>query len=283
MSEKTRNELLSAYLDGELTAVERVEVEALLASDAESQQLLEEMRALRVELQQLPSFELASDFSQRVLRQAERSILLAPAPEARRSDWDEDRKRRWTRRLLWPGLAVAAALLISVMTNIVPTSREGARVAVAPERSTETPALRALPETPARDGAAFEGGAAAVRSVDEAPGAARRLDKSMTTFDSPALQSDEIEAAELMIVEAEVDPQALRERVFEKLLAGQQIVWEEHEAREEEGESTDEAAVEYVYVEAPLEQIEGALAEMQAQPSQFVSVKVDRPRPIVGR
>ena len=45
MNDVPDTELLSAYLDGELTADEQVRVEQILAASAEARQLLEELRA----------------------------------------------------------------------------------------------------------------------------------------------------------------------------------------------------------------------------------------------
>ena len=50
MSDETNHELLSAYLDGELTADERQRVEQLLAESAECRQVYDELRALRTSL-----------------------------------------------------------------------------------------------------------------------------------------------------------------------------------------------------------------------------------------
>jgi anti-sigma factor RsiW len=67
------DELLSAYLDGELPADERLRVERLLVEQPESRQLLDELRALRGTLDAVPRYRLESDFAERVLRAAERT------------------------------------------------------------------------------------------------------------------------------------------------------------------------------------------------------------------
>src|SRR3954468_13762120 len=63
--------LLSAYLDGELTAAEKLRVEQLLASSAEARQLVEELSVLRAGLQALPQHRLEASFADRVLQIAE--------------------------------------------------------------------------------------------------------------------------------------------------------------------------------------------------------------------
>jgi hypothetical protein len=75
------DELLSAYLDGELPADERQRVERLLADQPESRQLLDELRALGGTLAVLPRHRLESDFAARVLRAAERTMLSGDASD----------------------------------------------------------------------------------------------------------------------------------------------------------------------------------------------------------
>ena len=75
MIDLPENELFSAYLDGELTAEEQVQVEQLLATSAAARQLMDELRALSATLQALPVHKPQVDLSQRVLRAAERQIL----------------------------------------------------------------------------------------------------------------------------------------------------------------------------------------------------------------
>lgn len=81
MDEMSREELLSAYLDGELTEAQQAEAEELLAQP-EARQLLEELRAMRTALGELPSYRLEADFAQRVLRRAERDMLAGAASES---------------------------------------------------------------------------------------------------------------------------------------------------------------------------------------------------------
>jgi anti-sigma factor RsiW len=75
------DELISAYLDGELSPAEKVRVEEQLMDSAEHRRLFEELKSLRRSLQALPAESLGEDFAARVLRRAERE-LLAEAPAA---------------------------------------------------------------------------------------------------------------------------------------------------------------------------------------------------------
>src|SRR5262245_8256013 len=78
--------LLSAYLDGELTADERAQVDQLLATRAEARQLVEDLRALRAGLQELPQHKLDPDFAQTVLARAEQAASATTVDSTPHSD-----------------------------------------------------------------------------------------------------------------------------------------------------------------------------------------------------
>lgn len=99
-----RFELLSAYIDGEVTAAERQQVEAWLATDPEARQIYERMSCLSDRFQSLP--------------------IPAPAASARAiADGVFDRldTQRQRRNVRWGG-AVAAAL-IAVVSGMTLNSR----------------------------------------------------------------------------------------------------------------------------------------------------------------
>src|SRR6266550_3300798 len=77
------DELLSAYLDGEVTDQERELVERALRESQVAGQSLEEMRRLQADLRGLPRLRLEPDFCDHVLRQAQRTMLLGGGPELR--------------------------------------------------------------------------------------------------------------------------------------------------------------------------------------------------------
>ncbi|HTQ39583.1 MAG TPA: hypothetical protein VMJ32_11170 [Pirellulales bacterium] len=146
MAHSENDILISAYLDGELSAEERARAEQLLSANAEARQLLEELRALRAGLQELPQHRLEIDFAQRVLQKAEGELAhqqglidnttaasipeAAPLPETNQhsnqpafqpaSAGTRHRPsviRRFPvnrRGVVWSLLAVAAAVLIMV-------------------------------------------------------------------------------------------------------------------------------------------------------------------------
>src|ERR1700755_3209992 len=62
------DELLSAYLDDELSPEERAAVEARLASDPDAQQLLHQLRSVSQSVQATPQVPAARDFRAEILR-----------------------------------------------------------------------------------------------------------------------------------------------------------------------------------------------------------------------
>ena len=82
MPDLPHEELLSAYLDGEVSPEERARAERLLAENPDARRLFRQMQALQGSLGGLPQQALPDDFSQRVLRQAERQVLGSGGPSA---------------------------------------------------------------------------------------------------------------------------------------------------------------------------------------------------------
>jgi anti-sigma-K factor RskA len=122
------SELLSAYLDGELTAEEQALVEQRLGESAEFRQLHDELRSLRSSLETLPRHKLGPDFTEAVLRRAERAMLATPAlkpalpqsaePVARAdAPTAQERILRGLRAFRWSIVAIAVALLIMVFNH----------------------------------------------------------------------------------------------------------------------------------------------------------------------
>ena len=71
MSRELHDERISAYLDGELPAGERAEVEELLKTSSSHQQVLAELTSLRESLQGLPHYTLGNEFAVRVTSAAQ--------------------------------------------------------------------------------------------------------------------------------------------------------------------------------------------------------------------
>lgn len=118
MLKRDRFELLSAYLDGEVTAAERKQVEEWLANDPESQRLYERLLKLRSSFQTIPV--------PAAQQPVEQTIELVYQQVDRRS-------RR--RAVVWSGSAIAAVVLGAVST-VLPT-RQLLQIAQSPQQEIE--------------------------------------------------------------------------------------------------------------------------------------------------
>ena len=216
MKEVPENELLSAYLDGELTAAEQVEVERLLAASPAARQLLEELRALSSTLQTLPQHKLGEDISQRVLRIAERRMLTEPAApgelpvpsEGHRNDPPNGRPsltpaailRRLlnSRALVWSSLAVVVAVMLMVMDPGRQDRPAGDGIAVrepadhAAER--EEPSIREVPKggQPADQARPRQSDPATMAETHDKQGS-RSLSGDTPSLDTGAGPSDQVD------------------------------------------------------------------------------------------
>jgi hypothetical protein len=131
------DELLSAYLDGELSPAERARVEERLVVDPVARQMLDELRSVSEAMQGLPRQDVGEDLSGAILSLAEQSRRSLDIPTeagaaaiGASSNGDEPAAAtvtprssgteaihqlpigRTRRGWVWAGLAVAAALLI---------------------------------------------------------------------------------------------------------------------------------------------------------------------------
>ena len=101
--EGDRFELLSAYLDGEVTPAERRQVQEWLDNDRQTQRLYTRLLRLRQGIQNLP-LPREQQSAQQIADQVFQSI---------------DRRQRWRRALVWGGGAIAA-LFIGVVSGLLP-------------------------------------------------------------------------------------------------------------------------------------------------------------------
>jgi hypothetical protein len=116
--ENSDNELLSAFIDGELTAAERAAVERRLQDDPQARAMVSELRTVSQTLLSLPKQELGTDLREAVLQQAVVRAEQAPVVAGG--------ARRWA----WAALALAAALLLTAY--LPETDHDQPRVAQAP-------------------------------------------------------------------------------------------------------------------------------------------------------
>ena len=122
MNDLPQNELLSAYLDGELTAAEQAEVERLLATDPAARQLLDELRRsarrcnpCRTEARRRPepagvAGGRTADAHRGRARPGPVARAAAPVPRLRAFVGRFVNRRT----LVWTGLAVAIAMMITI-------------------------------------------------------------------------------------------------------------------------------------------------------------------------
>ena len=110
------DELLSAYLDGEVTAEERAAVETRLAASEADRRLLEELQALRGEFQSLPKAAVAEGFADRVVRTA---VAAKGSEAAQVTPASTAGATRFKRSFHWSYWAAAAALGLAVCAMVI--------------------------------------------------------------------------------------------------------------------------------------------------------------------
>ena len=153
-----REELISAYLDGELSDEEQQQVMQLLSEDEAARQLFADFQSLRSSLRSslraLPADPVDHAFSKEVLERVEQ--VSPEQPKATPSPAPREPTFR-PRMLLWPAMAIAAAIMLMVFYE-EPTSNDQqsldatlqngllARLDDAPKG----PAMMAKPQQPPR-------------------------------------------------------------------------------------------------------------------------------------
>jgi hypothetical protein len=136
-------ELLSAYVDGELTAAERALVEERLRSDPTAAALVEELRTLSSAIKSLPRETLGRDLRAGVLAEVAQARadldLHGPAAQSHAITLPLTPVDRWTgirRGLVWSALAIAATVLIAIFqpAELSQDERDLARAEVEVEK-----------------------------------------------------------------------------------------------------------------------------------------------------
>lgn len=112
-------ELVSAYLDGELSSDERAFVEQQLAQSDEYRQLYQQLQRQHEQLQSLPRHRLSADFSDKLVKRLEALKATQPAPATGAAGRKTSRPsggRRFTWNVVL-GIAstIAAGLLIAMV------------------------------------------------------------------------------------------------------------------------------------------------------------------------
>ena len=110
-----REELISAYLDGELSAAEQQQVLQWFSEDEAAHKLFNEFQLLRESLRTLPAEQLNEDFTREVIERVKQgSPEPLPASLSQEVVGRSAETPAWGRILLWPAMAVAAAILLMV-------------------------------------------------------------------------------------------------------------------------------------------------------------------------
>ncbi|HTM53256.1 MAG TPA: zf-HC2 domain-containing protein [Pirellulales bacterium] len=256
MESERQHEMVSAYLDGELAPEERTQVDRWLDESAELRQLRDDLLAVRASLRRLPGHKAPRDFSAMVedaSTNGTQDNAAAPAaniePASIGSLWP--RGAGW-RRLAWPAIAIAAALLIMVFDS----NREQPRqVAHAPQENLafqkqpgaagenrEVELERTEPGRDAESDSFLPQSAspmlsqrakpAAVADEAAAPAASAPVDVPLGSAGPAAAgarplgqaRKDSLQRSEVIVFE--VTPDYYRARSFEKLLEGRKIKWD---------------------------------------------------------
>ncbi|NEP11441.1 MAG: Fis family transcriptional regulator [Symploca sp. SIO2C1] len=114
--QRDRFELLSAYIDGEVTAAERYQVQELLSKDPDMQRLYTRLMKLRQGLRQLPV-----------------PTCETTAPETVQKVFSRIDRRRSRKAFIWGGAALAA-LFVSAVSGVFSGNRSFVpQVAQSPE------------------------------------------------------------------------------------------------------------------------------------------------------
>lgn len=247
MAREFPDELLSAHLDGELSDAEREEVERHLAASPSDRQTFEDLKALRGELASLPRAEVRSDFAERVVqaavaeakKQNEARGVVSQAPPVQRHFW-----RRWKNEAMAASLlALAACLLLVVVVDRFSRPEGGGQQppAVGPQQHVAAkPALKDQLLSALANAAPKNRETVVLRlSVGRHVAVAKALDAALGKAGIGALASGAPGAA------------ARIEEAYVRSLAGTKG-----------GDA--EAAEEALFIEAPLADLEGAIANLAA-------------------
>ena len=186
MDENKREELISAYLDGELDAAEHERTAKWIEEDPRAQNLLQELQGLQTAMRELPRHRLENNLTQPVLEQIDaqpaaalysmaaadiqpENIMYATAPAQHtlsepaaighanfelEKPLDHDRRRLY----LWPAVAIAVAVLLMVFSSRDPVEEDrsvarsdlgvGQESAASQEATTRPPSTAAIESKP---------------------------------------------------------------------------------------------------------------------------------------
>jgi len=265
MTREFPDELLSAFLDDELSPAERAQVEKHLATSEADRQLLAELKSLRGDLASLPQAVVSPDFADRVVQaavaEAEKnhgaSATIAPAPVPATAS--RRRSRRWM-----VGAAVAsAAALAACFLLVLQSWRRGVQPQPGPEVVVTPPAP--VQQVLAITDQLINALTASVPSEGEAVVLRLRVGKDVQL------------AAALDAALAKAGISTLAANLPSGAAQWQQAYRRGLEAKYGSAiESSDlAAAAEAVFIDAPFERLESALKEVAASVKQPLQLAAD--------
>jgi len=269
------DELLSAYLDDELSAEERALVESRLTADPTARQMLEQLRHISQTVRGLPQEKVGRDLRETILRRVEATKAGA---QSATSTSDSAAKQhidslptftigRTRRGWIWASLAVAAGLLIMFTQSDSPDDND-LRMVAQPnreeslskvDRGREPASMTAGPEaeplagslatsremaegTPATAPMAIDetSGLAATDSFDslaEAPSEppATELGLSADMATPPREPNGSADDEQLVVVRVLAKPAAIENKAFDKLLVSNGIALDAEQSNGQAG------------------------------------------------
>jgi hypothetical protein len=311
------DELLSAYLDDELSVEERAAVERRLAEDQAARHLLDELRHVSNTVRALPHQPLGRDLRDAVLRRVEdtnrTSAGASAAPASADATIPTFSLGRSRRGWFWASLAVAAGLVIMLLQpndqhddELPPVARHDGEPAVLslppgaaqPDAAPAESSLVTAPPEAGRDALTARGGAAAIRE-DPAMASAPPADRfAIALDDRPA---GELFFEPTLVVHVFAKREAIEQRAFEQLLLSNGIVVESEtpaglmapraaparslstaeqppeEPTEEMEASAHNANIDALLVEAPRNVILSCLTDLKQDDNNFLGVSVEDP------
>ena len=228
------DELLSAYVDGELTPAERAAVEARLGSDAGARKLVEELRELSGALRAMPRQRLPRDLRAGVLAETEAADDEHVGPVS----IPIDRWEGYRRGMAWSALAIAATLMLTFMQpeqdregDLATAKRDEAEASHSEKRVQRglaaAPEMRAAPKGDAdagarqadREGKSLTELAAEPVDAPSAAQAAAEVKSNELARDTPAAEESPAEPASgVAIARRETSPS---DETADKLLAAE--------------------------------------------------------------
>lgn len=258
MTDHEREELLSAYLDDELSSDVRARIESWLAEDPAARQTFEELQALRTSIQALPSVAAPADFADRILTRVgqldpseeEPATIPFAARYEEPRQWFGPGGRAW-RPLAWAAMALAASILVMMFAP-----REEQELALAPRD--EAPKLASAPEPGAADAALSEAAPPAPAPIPQMRARTKELSREMRAAPppptapemeaAPALSSDAPDlplslASETLFVQVRASSPPEAESYLLKLVEETGAAREELEPERAEADSNADAAL----------------------------------------